>query len=201
VPVSQVRSARPIPGLLVLDGCFNDEELAQLVTAALGSGLQTQQVGVARIDGLPERRQRGETDAVVIASLLASRIGPHVPDLPSWFVAGEEPRVAPAVAEWTLAGFNPWSRVYRYGLGERFALHVDEPWRPRSDRRSFLTVLVYLPTAEPCIGGETVIADVVVAPEVGRCVLFDHRLMHEGKPGEGGEKLVIRSDAVYEVGT
>ena len=32
-----------------------------------------------------------------------------------------------------------------------------------------------------------------------RVVIFDHRLRHEGKPVEAGEKLVLRNDIVAQV--
>ena len=58
-----------------------------------------------------------------------------------------------------------------------------------------LTVLVYLP-AGGCDGGETVIDGETVPVADGRVVVFDHGLLHEGKPVERGEKLVLRNDIV-----
>ncbi len=81
-------------------------------------------------------------------------------------------------------------------MGGSFSSHEDEPWAPDESRRSLLTVLVYLPTEEACIGGETVIDGEVVPVEPGRIVVFDHGLLHEGKPVERGRKLVLRNDVV-----
>lgn len=181
---------RPIRGLLVADGLFHGRDLATLARAVERVELVDQQVGRARADGLPERRERGETDDTAIPA-------PVLPPLADWFVVDEAPRVDPAVERWRPTGCNPRSRIYRYGLGQRFAPHVDEPFRPVDGQRTFLTVLVYLPTDRPCSGGETVVADLVVPAVPGRCVVFDHRLLHEGRPVEAGEKLVIRSDVVY----
>jgi len=57
-------------------------------------------------------------------------------------------------------------------------------------------VLVYLPTDEPCVGGETVIDGEVVSAEPGRVVVFPHDLLHEGRPVESGQKLVLRNDII-----
>ncbi|MGH1489853.1 MAG: 2OG-Fe(II) oxygenase [Acidimicrobiales bacterium] len=95
---------------------------------------------------------------------------------------------------------NPRSRFYRYGLGGDFAPHQDEPWRPNESIISLLTVLVYLP-AGGCQGGETVIDGEVVQVRDWRVAMFDHRLRHEGKPVEVGEKLVLRNDIVAHVVT
>lgn len=58
-----------------------------------------------------------------------------------------------------------------------------------------LTLLLYLP-AGGCEGGETVIDGETVAVVEGRIVVFDHGLLHEGKPVERGQKLVLRNDIV-----
>jgi predicted 2-oxoglutarate/Fe(II)-dependent dioxygenase YbiX len=80
--------------------------------------------------------------------------------------------------------------------GDRFAPHVDEAFRPAAMKRTFLTLLLYLPTGEPCLGGETVVDGEVVSVTPGRTVLFDHRLVHEGRPVEDGVKIVLRNDIV-----
>ena len=197
---SVVRTSRPHPGVLVADGLFGADQISELLDAVDRVGLQVQRVGLARVDGLPERRQRGETRDETIPTVIWSALRTILPPLTDWFEEHEEPRVDPAVSAWRAVGCNPWTRIYRYGLGERFAPHTDEPWRPSAEKRTFLTVLVYLPTPVRCTGGETVVYGNVVACNPGRCVVFDHRLLHEGRPIESGQKLALRSDIVYETG-
>ncbi|HET7489493.1 MAG TPA: 2OG-Fe(II) oxygenase [Acidimicrobiales bacterium] len=194
-----IRIQRPLPGLLVADGLFAGvaDEFRAAVEAV---PLEIQRVGLARVDGLPERRSRGTTTEPSIPALLWPLLEPVLPPLPEWFDAGETPQLDPPVTSWRAVGCNPMTRVYRYSLGERFAPHVDRPWRPTPARRSFLTVLVYLPSGAPCLGGETVVYGTAVTCTDWRCVTFDHRLLHEGRPIEKGEKLVVRSDVVYEAG-
>jgi hypothetical protein len=87
--------------------------------------------------------------------------------------------------------------LYRYSIGGDFAPHQDEPWRPDPSTRSMLTILVYLP-AGGCLGGETVVDSEVVHVRDWRVAIFDHRLLHEGKPVESGHKLVLRNDVIAE---
>lgn len=46
------------------------------------------------------------------------------------------------------------------------------------------------------MGGETVIDGEVVPVVDGRIVLFEHSLLHEGRPVERGAKIVLRNDIV-----
>ena len=189
---------RPHPGVLIADGLFSPEQLVGLSTAVDQIDLEPQRIGVTQADGLPERRHRGETTDARIPAILWSALAGVLPPLPMWFEQGDAPRVEPDIGAWSPIGCNPRTRVYRYSLGERFASHADEPWRPSSTQRSFLTILVYLPVPGGCMGGETVVHGAVVAVVPGRCVILDHRLAHEGRPVERGAKLVLRSDVVHE---
>jgi len=115
--------------------------------------------------------------------------------VPAWF-SGQPPRLDPAIERWAFTGCNERIRYYRYGIGDRFAPHYDEPFRPRVGQRTLLTVLVYLPANDGCAGGETVINGAVVPVKAGRIAVFDHRLVHEGRPVERGRKLVLRTDVI-----
>jgi hypothetical protein len=105
------------------------------------------------------------------------------------------PVLDPSIARWEAVGCNPRMRVYSYGMGASFSEHEDEPWRPDALHRTMLTVLLYLPCGG-CEGGETVIEGYVVPVVEGRAVVFDHGLLHEGKPVERGQKLTLRTDVV-----
>ena len=141
---------------------------------------------------VPESRNRPAPDR----QLRDVGVNRQLPPLGTWFRKGHAPRVDPPIDGWTLDRCNDRIRYYRYGLGDRFAPHFDETFRPRHGERTFLTVLVYLPTDEPCVGGETVIEGAVVHAVPGRLVVFDHRLIHEGRPIERGQKMVLRTDVI-----
>lgn len=196
--IEEATVERPHRGILVADGLLGSSQLDALLDVVAEIELEAQQVGVARVDGLPERRQRGETTDERVPTILWAAMAGVLPPLSDWFEPDDAPLVEPGVEAWVPTGCNPRTRLYRYSLGERFAPHVDEPWRPSRTKRSFLTVLAYLPVAGGCVGGETVVRDTVVAAEPGRILVMDHRLRHESRPVESGAKLVMRSDIVYE---
>jgi len=166
-----------------------------LERVAADASFEGQELGFDTEGYRARRRATVESDA--IADVVWARVSEHVAPIAKWFgTRAEAPRLDPPVTEWVASSSNPRSRFYRYGLGGTFFLHQDEPWKPRSGVRSFLTALVYLRTEKPCVGGETVIDGEVVSVEPGRIVVFPHALPLEGRAVEGGEKLVIRSDVI-----
>ncbi|KAH8071150.1 hypothetical protein JL721_4581 [Aureococcus anophagefferens] len=91
--------------------------------------------------------------------------------------------------------------VLRYAPGERFEPHYDLVVDYPPDRRSLVTVLVYL--TDGFEGGDTAFLDAAapssspaaVAPRVGRVVLFEHGLFHSGQEVVAGfeaEELDIK---------
>lgn len=182
-------------GILVLDDVFDDGELAILSSIASTSLFEEQELG----RGLtPARsRQRAQAESQEVANILWWHLAEHVSPLARWFDGRHHGiRLHPEIDRWVPSECNSRSRLYRYRIGADFREHEDEAWRPKRNVRSFLTVLVYLPTDEPCVGGETVIDGEVVAVKPGRIVVFPHDLLHEGRPVESGKKLVLRNDII-----
>ncbi len=183
---SQVR-----PDILVLDDALSGDNLAVISEVARSAHFVSQDLN----RGAFTARQRAAVESPQIAELLWDAVSPHLGRPAEWFGGPGMPRLDPPIDEWSFLGCNPRSRFYSYSMGGTFSEHEDEPWRPDSSRRSLLTLLAYLPT-DGCVGGETVIDGDTVAVEPGRIVLFDHGLLHEGKPVERGTKLVLRNDVV-----
>lgn len=77
---------------------------------------------------------------------------------------------------------------------------------PSEDRRSFLTVQLYLDDDPRRVGGRTRFYSkphgreqwAAIAPSAGSVIIFDHRVWHDGEPVTAGIKHVLRTDAVYE---
>ena len=185
-----VERRRPNPSLLVLDGVLGTGEVRALVDLVERTELLDQDLG----KGWFSRRQRGDVDEPAMVDRLWSCLEGLLPDPADWFPPGRPaPTLDRPIDAWTWEGLNPRCRFYRYGLGAEFSTHVDEPWQPSPNRRTLLTVLVYLPTAR-CRGGETLVAEEVVEVVPGRVVLFDHRIPHASKPVTKGTKLVLRTD-------
>lgn len=100
---------------------------------------------------------------------------------------------------WRLHGLNERLRWYRYGPGERFNWHLDGAYVRSRDKRSWLTLMVYL--NDGFSGGETEFVvqgrHVVVRPEAGAVLLFKHRVRHLGAMVLQGRKYVLRTDVMY----
>ena len=105
-------------------------------------------------------------------------------------------------ARWRLAGLNPYLRVLRYRPGDFFLGHPDGYYpRQYTNRRSFMTVLLYL--NEGYQSGFTTIYDsagraLPVAPRTGMALVHHHRVWHEVPMLREGVKHVIRTDVMYE---
>ncbi len=177
--------------IAILDGALSSESMAILGRSAASAEFESQDLN----RGAFTARRRAVVESPQIAGLLWEAVSPYLGRPAEWFGGPGMPRLDPPIDEWSFLGCNPRSRFYSYSMGGTFSEHEDEPWRPDSLRRSLLTLLAYLPT-DGCVGGETVIDGETVAVEPGRIVLFDHGLLHEGKPVERGTKLVLRNDVV-----
>jgi len=98
-------------------------------------------------------------------------------------------------------GINEFFRVYRYDEGHFMSTHQDFSYqRPDSDECSVLTALIYL--SDDFQGGETIIypggeKELVIEPELGMILFFEHELWHEGNPVLSGQKYVLRTDVMY----
>jgi WD40 repeat protein len=106
---------------------------------------------------------------------------------------------------WTLCGLNPRFRFCRYRDGQGFRIHQDGAHQPDAARRSLLTLQIYLDDDPERVGGQTrfyagrgggLLGG--VAPRIGRVIVFEHRLWHDGEPVSRGEKHVLRTDVIYQ---
>jgi WD40 repeat protein len=136
-------------------------------------------------------------DTEETASWLFERLGARLPAL----LVDEEG------VTWRLHGFNSRFRMCRYHGGQHFSIHRDGAHFESSDRRSFLTAMVYLNGHEEFVGGSTRFFDKPgddrkltkeIWPQAGAAVVFDHRLWHDGAPVEAGSKYIMRTDIMYE---
>ena len=117
---------------------------------------------------------------------------------------------------WQLHGLNRCLRLCRYDQGGHFGPHFDGEYEADAAHRSFKTFMVYL--NDDFSGGATAfVADhdlhfdaargiycsppgaalFRLQPRAGDCLVFDHRMLHEGGQVAAGEKFILRSDVVY----
>lgn len=106
---------------------------------------------------------------------------------------------------WSLCGLNSRFRFCRYRGGQGFRIHQDGAHEPAADRRSILTLQVYLDDDPARVGGQTRFYAARqggllggVTPRIGRAIVFEHRLWHDGEPVTQGEKHVLRTDVMYQ---
>ncbi len=91
-------------------------------------------------------------------------------------------------------------RFYKYVTGEEFKRHRDGN-QLEEGGVSLVTVLIYLNDVEE--GGETSLCDrmlespVMVKPEEGKLLIFEHTILHAGLPLIKGVKYVLRTDLIY----
>ena len=115
-----------------------------------------------------------------------------------WQLTGEH--LPPLIESQPASGFNPRFRYYRYTGSEAFAPHHDGSVRI-GKRTSKLTFMVYLSNVVK--GGETRFYDAdmrvkhSVQPTIGKALVFEHAILHEGVAVEEGSKYVLRTDVMY----
>ena len=94
-------------------------------------------------------------------------------------------------------GLNTRFRFYRYKDGQQFKPHIDGPYKIDEDNKSKITMLIYL--NEGFVGGNTtlVLEGQEIEPKEGKLLLFEHKIMHCGRPVTEGTKYVLRTDVMY----
>ena len=97
----------------------------------------------------------------------------------------------------------------KYSTGEYFRAHEDGYYiRPDNSEISYITVQIYLNDLKEEDGGATtfikdtynrIYQDYSIIPKVGRVLLFEHDIEHEGSILKNGLKYCIRTDVMYSV--
>lgn len=178
----------PTPFLLTLDAWLPPDACAALVDELNAHGFVP--TGRAYPPGY-RNNDRLVLDDPALAARLWPLIAPHVPA--TFDAAG---------ARWRPVSLNTRFRACRYSDGQSFAIHRDGAYTAPDGRRSWLTLQIYL--NEGFCGGRTRFYrnDEIwsaITPRTGRAILFDHRAWHDGEPVPAGEKLVLRTDVMFEL--
>jgi NAD+ synthase (glutamine-hydrolysing) len=123
--------------------------------------------------------------------------------------------------QWRAIGLNPLFRVMKYSQNNLLLPHYDDSFYQSSSRRSLKSVVIVVKSAN--IGGKTRFlidsqdnlpfssrdfsdktipgdANDVLSSfgENGSAIVFNHRLLHDGEQVIEGDKIIIRTDVMYE---
>jgi predicted nicotinamide N-methyase len=155
-----------------------------------------------------------EVSCPKLAARIYERIAPYLSEEPIAIPSTEHLEVR---GEWRPQSLNEDFLFGNYPAKGGFAPHSDGATQQGLNLRSFYSVIIYLNT--PAEGGGTrfyrsAATDVVldegrwtgrkdlavfeVQPLMGRALVFDQRLVHEGIPPISDRKHIIRTDIMYE---
>ena len=197
-----LRPTSPLPAdaghCLLVPGFLTEAECAELIALSERSGYAN-----AATDYPPSYRNndRFVIDSDALADRLGERLRAHAPAT-----------LAADGKAWQFDGVNERFRFCRYRAGQRFGIHRDGVHHRGADRRSHLTLLVYLTDGAAFDGGDTVFyaqgpagrddggqpdEQGRVRPRAGSLLLFDHAIWHAGDDVTAGTKHVLRSDILY----
>lgn len=115
-------------------------------------------------------------------------------------------------------GVSPSFRFIKYEEGGRLVPHYDYPYRVSNTKTTLVSVVIYLKKAD--VGGDTrfiednrkpytyedwndakeddIIIKFIPEVEEGQALIFPHHHFHDCSKIEKGEKIIIRTDLVYE---
>lgn len=171
-------------GLFLLKNVLSERECTDAIARAEAIGFERAPITTAfGFEHRPEIRNndRVMVDDVETASFLWQRVGSFVPEC----IGGRR-----------AIGLNERIRYYKYGAGQRFAMHSDGYFRRENGEQSFLTFMLYL--NQDFSGGETIFDVTEIRPQTGMALVFTHELVHEGAVVRRGFKYVLRTDVMYE---
>lgn len=128
--------------------------------------------------------------------------------------------------EWRPVGVNPLMRFIKYHPGGLLLPHYDAPHIHDENKRTLMSLVVYLDKSDGILGGATRFLHdpqghipvserpnlddwqrMATPDEVrlefngsrGKAIAFDHRLLHDSEPVSGqGQKLLLRTDIEFE---
>jgi predicted 2-oxoglutarate/Fe(II)-dependent dioxygenase YbiX len=179
-----VGAVKLAPNVLIINGFLDPSHCRQLIA-------QSELIGYRQADvALPQSRQvlsnirnndRVNRTDEVLATTLWQKL--HSFELPP--IEGKK-----------ATGLSPQFRVYRYRHGQKFNMHKDGR-QQINDQTTLCTLLVYL--NEDLSGGATAFRqdNIVVAPQTGKALIFEHQLWHSGQAVSSGSKYVLRTGIIY----
>jgi predicted 2-oxoglutarate/Fe(II)-dependent dioxygenase YbiX len=171
----------------VVEGFFTPEECKGFIDFSEKQGYEESLIRTR--EGEVMNKEIRDNDRVIWDNpQIAEQIWEMVKDMLPADIDGYEP-----------IGLNERFRFYRYKDGQQFKPHVDGSFKRSETEASKITLLIYL--NEDFEGGNTtlVLEGEEIEPKEGMLFLFEHRIMHCGRPVTEGTKYVLRTDVMYKL--
>lgn len=194
---------------VVVDNLFTEAECKELIDLTEAKGYDEALLGASQQRNTQQRNSwRCIVDDAALAERIFRQVQPYVP------------------AEWLgckAVGLNERLRFLKYNPGEYFKPHNDGIYvRKDGSQSSFITVHLYLCDVPEGHGGETTfttekmsygrharqtsrsddknpVKRLSVRPVMGRALIFEHHLPHEGSKLTNGVKYTMRTDVMYDM--
>lgn len=190
---------------IVIDDVFTKEECQEMIDMTEKIGYTEALVGYDQVRVVESRNNwRCMVDDPKLADVIFQRIKSFLPK--TWLSN-------------TLDSLNERLRFLKYNPGEYFKPHNDGNYVNYSKTKiSYITIHLYLNDVEE--GGETTfttekpdynhnyyknknlvkpIKTLSVKPKIGRILIFEQHLLHEGSELKKGLKYTMRTDVMYKV--
>jgi hypothetical protein len=192
---------------VVLDNVFTEEECQQLIDLTEQRGYSPALVGQQQVRVV---QQRNNSRCMIDDQKLADQIYERIKDyIPTTWLGSKRLRL------------NERLRFLKYYPNEYFKPHNDGIYVSEDGTQcSYVTIHLYLNTVPKKDGGATTfttapltygrhvhknhqvtnqIDSLAVHPVVGRVLIFEHHLEHEGSVLNKGVKYTMRTDVMYDI--
>jgi len=194
---------KPDAFAVILDNVFTKEECDKLIELTEQVSYQEALVGYGQVRVSQTRNNwRCIIDDPIVSNIIFSRIKDYIPT--KWL--GKH-----------VSNLNERLRFLKYNPGEYFKPHNDGIYiRDDQSQLSYVTIHLYLNDVIEGDGGETTFTTeklsygrpvkksqvfnkrLSVQPKVGRILIFEHHLSHEGSTLTKGVKYTMRTDVMYD---
>ncbi|XP_071962181.1 uncharacterized protein [Antedon mediterranea] len=173
-----------------LDNVFTKEECDEWIKLAEDKGFVVAKINAGASEYLMNDYRRGHRciiDSMDIRDKVWERVAEYVP---TNFKNRE------------VVGLNERFRFLRYDKGGFFKPHFDGCY-VREDNSALTQITIQIYLNEGFSGGSTTFLKqderVECVPKIGRVLVFEHQIRHEGSELFSGRKYAIRSDILYKM--
>jgi prolyl 4-hydroxylase len=183
----------------ILDNLFNQEQCNILI-----SKFEADPTKCHVMDDGYDIQYRDNTRVIFdddkLAQYLFNRISPYLSPMEISEKSMEVSVDKYSYGTWTPNAVNEKFRLCKYDVNGLFKPHRDGFFEKDFNNRTFQTLMLYL--NEDFDGGCTrfleKINEPIIKPKIGRAIIFDHYILHEGEKLASNKKYIIRSDIMFK---